>query len=68
MDQQMEENIHENNGTFLKKILSKLVKLIYSEKVSVDLSYEVPVKYMVDISQNFVASSEYINFSNQIDF
>ena len=31
MDQQMEENIHENNGTFLKKILSKLVamKLIF---------------------------------------
>ena len=30
---------------------------------SIDLSYVVPVKYMVEISQNFVAFSEYMNFT-----
>ena len=45
------------------------IKFIYSEKatkfcenVTVDLSYEVTVKSTVEISQNFVAFSEYMNF------
>ena len=47
-----------------------LIKFIYSEKATkfceistVDLSYEVPVKSTVEISQNFVAFSEYMNFT-----
>ena len=49
----------------------KLVKFIYSEKATKfyeistgDLSYEVQVKSMVEISQNFVAFSEYMNFTS----
>ena len=52
---------------FLSKC--SLVKFIYSEKATnfceistVDLSYVVTVKYLVEISQNFVAFSEYINY------
>ena len=48
---------------------SSKVKFIYSEKATnfceistVDLSYVVTVKYLVEISQNFVAFSEYINY------
>ena len=48
-----------------------VLKLIYSEKATnfceistVDLSYIVMVKYTVEISQNFVAFSEYMNFSS----
>ena len=48
-----------------------LIKFIYSEKATkfykistVDLSYIVTVKSMVEISQNFVAFSEYINFNS----
>ena len=48
-----------------------LVKFIYSEKVTkfceiytVDLSYVVPVKSTVEISQNFEAFSEYMNFTS----
>ena len=46
------------------------VKFIYSEKATkfykisiVDLSYVVPVKSTVEISQNFVTFSEYMNFT-----
>ena len=46
-----------------------LVKFIYSEKVTkvweisnLLLSYVVPVKSKVEILQNFVAFSEYMNF------
>ena len=45
------------------------IKLIYSEKATnfceisaVDLSYVVPVKSTLEISQNFEAFSEYMNF------
>ena len=45
------------------------LKFIYSEKATkfykistVDLSYVVPVKSTVEISQNFVTFSEYMNF------
>ena len=45
------------------------IKFIYSEKATkfceistVDLSYVVPVKSTVEISQTFVAFSEYMNF------
>ena len=48
------------------------VKFIYSEKATnfyeistVDLSYVVMVKSTVKISQNCVAFSEYINFTNK---
>ena len=53
-------------GTKARKCL---VKFIYSEKATkfcknftLFLSYVVPVKSKVKISQNFVAFSEYINF------
>ena len=49
------------------------VKFIYSEKATkfckistVDLSYVVMVKSTVEISQNVVAFSEYMNFTLQI--
>ena len=49
--------------------LVPLVKFIYSEKATIfceiftiDLSYAVTVKSTVEISQNFVAFSEYMNF------
>ena len=45
------------------------IKFIYSEKAkifceisTIDLSYVVTVKSVVDILQNFVAFSEYMNF------
>ena len=45
----------------------RLLKFIYSEKATkfceiLSLSYVVPVKCKVKISQNFVAFSEYMNF------
>ena len=47
-----------------------MVKFIYSEKATkfwkiskLDLSYVVMVKSAVEISQNFVAFSEYMNFN-----
>ena len=46
-----------------------MLKFIYSEKAAkfyeistVVLSFVVPVKYIVQILQNFVAFSEYMNF------
>ena len=46
------------------------LKFIYFEKTkkfceisTIDLSYGVQVKYTVEISQNFVAFSEYMNFN-----
>ena len=48
---------------------SHILKFIYSEKATnfceistLLLSYVVPVKSKVEISQNFVAFSDYINF------
>ena len=41
---------------------SDFVKFIYSEK-AIDLSYVVPVKFAVEISQNFMAFSDYMNFT-----
>ena len=48
---------------------------MYSEKVAkfcvittVDLSYVVPVKSTVEISQNYVAFSEYMKFMYNMDF
>ena len=50
------------------------IKFIYSEKAtkfckisSVDLSNVVPVKSTVEISQNFVAFSEYVNLNTTDD-
>ena len=47
-----------------------MLKFVFSEKATkfweistVDLSYVVPVKSTVEISQNFVAFSEYMNFN-----
>ena len=42
----------------LQILVVKAVKFIYSEK-----SYVVPVKSKVEISQNFVVFSEYMNFT-----
>ena len=48
-----------------------MLKFIYSEKATqfwevstLLLSYVVPVKSKVEISQNFVTFSEYMNFTN----
>ena len=50
-----------------------LLKFIYSDKATkfceistLLLSYVVPVKSKVEISQNFVAFSEYMNFNQQV--
>ena len=43
--------------------ISLYLKFIYSEKAT-NLVYVVTVKYMVEILQNFVAFSEYMNFMN----
>ena len=47
-----------------------MLKFIYSEKATkfceistLLLSYVVPVKFKVEISQNFVSFSEYMNFT-----
>ena len=52
-----------------------LLKFIYSEKATkfckistLLLSYVVPVKSQVEISQNFVAFSEYMNFTSKQKF
>ena len=37
---------------------------MFSKISTIDLSHEVPVKSTVEISQNFVAFSNYINFSS----
>ena len=49
-----------------------LLKFVYSEKATklceistLLLSYVVPVKSKVEISQNFVAFSEYMNFNSK---
>ena len=49
-----------------------MLKLIYSEKATIickistiDLSYVVTVKSIVEISQNFVAFSEHLNFTGR---
>ena len=49
---------------------AKILKFTYSEKATkfceiftVDLSYVVPVKSTVEILQNFVVFSEYMNFN-----
>ena len=56
--------------TFCDPFIQKILKFIYSEKATkfceiatVSLSYVVPVKSTVEISQNFVAFSEYMNFN-----
>ena len=50
--------------------MSMLLKFIYSEKATkfceistVNLSYVLPVKSTVEISQNCVAFSKYLNFT-----
>ena len=62
------------NDVSLSKIWLRyfvVLKFIYSEKATnfceistVDLSYVVTVKSTVEISQKFVAFSEYMNFTN----
>ena len=51
---------------------NNLLKFIYPEKATkfceistIDLSYVVPVKSTVEILQNFVAFSEYMNYKSQ---
>ena len=60
-----------NSGTTRMKKYSYLLKFIYSEKATkfceistLLLSYVVPVKSKVEILQNFVAFSEYMNFNS----
>ena len=62
------------DSTYLLAIYeAKYSKFIYSEKArkfceifTLLLSYVVPVKSKVKVSQNFVAFSEYKNFNSQI--
>ena len=67
------QNSHFNRGVVTRGPIGPpkccLLKSIYSEKATkfckfsiVDLSYVVPVKSTVEISQNFVDFSEYMNF------
>ena len=56
-------------------VIYVVVKFIYSEKSAnfckistVDLSYVVTVKSTVEISQNFVAFLEYMNFTTSFEF
>ena len=56
------------SGLFGRKTTT-LIKFIFSEKATkfceistIDLSYVVPVKSTVEILQNFVVFSEYVNF------
>ena len=42
--------------------IQQLIKFIYSEKATKFLSFVVPVKGNVEISENFVTFSEYMNF------
>ena len=63
------EGIH---NKFSKRKKYIFLKFIYSEKTTkfcelftLLLSYVVPVKSKVKISQNFVAFSEYMNFTNK---
>ena len=58
-------------NVFLCLFKGSTVKFIYSEKATklakfftLLLSYEVPVKSKVKISQNFVTFSEYMNFNS----
>ena len=55
---------------FIAEVRWARLKFMYSEKATqfceistVDLSYVVPVKSTVEILQNFVAFSEYMNFN-----
>ena len=55
---------------WLRLLIFCVVKFIYFEKATnfceistVDLSYVVTVKFTVEISENFVAFSEYMNFT-----
>ena len=58
--------------TLKEQNVSDILKFIYSEKATkfcgiftLLLSYVVPVKNKVKISQNFVAFSEYMNFNQK---
>ena len=66
---QTKETDVQSGYELLKWMEKKMLKFIYSEKATkfyeistVDLSYVVTVKSTVEISQNFVAFSEYMNF------
>ena len=68
--EKMELNSEFENNSLYFLFNSCYVKFIYSEKPTrfceistVNLSYVVPVKSTVEISQNFVAFSEYMNFT-----
>ena len=62
----------QRNLKFWTLLTSRVLKFIYSEKATmfceistVDLSYVVTVKSKIEISQNFVAFSEYMNFKTK---
>ena len=65
------ESIQDLNFILIIQVqIQLLIKFIYSEKATnfceistVDFSYVVTVKFTVEISQNFVAFSEYMNFN-----
>ena len=66
----MNENKTEEVLLPLLRASSTLLKFIYSQKATkfceistLLLSYVVPVKSKVEISQNFVPFSEYMNFT-----
>ena len=64
-----------SRGAQWVEFLSELtfLKFTYSEKATtfceistIDLSYVVTIKYTVEILQNFVAFSEYMNFISKL--
>ena len=76
----MESKVHYYSGFKICRMLHTTqrndIKFIYSDKATkfceistLLLSYVVPVKSKVEISQNFAAFSEYMNFNREyIDF
>ena len=63
-------DIHDETSNKVHRKSLESIKFIYSEKATkfceistLDLPYVVPVKSTVEISQNFVAFSEYMKFT-----
>ena len=72
--QNIMSHMRHHNFVAKKNTICTSVKFIYSEKAkkiceifTLILSYVVPVKSKVKISQNVVAFSEYMNFKKEAD-
>ena len=72
MSETNELNLFRQEGLLTIAPINFIIKFIYFEKPTifceistVDLSYVLTAKSTVEISQNFVAFSEYMNFTKQ---